>query len=54
MMERVTLVEGKKVKKIVEIFSNEEDLEAIKSKAVLVMLKNRLENTMRQIESSKM
>lgn len=53
MMERITLVEGKKVKKIVEIFSNEEDLEAIKSKAVLVMLKNRLENTMRQIESSK-
>ena len=53
MMERVTLVEGKKVKKIVEIFSNEEDLEAIKSKAVLVMLRNRLENTMRQIESNK-
>lgn len=53
MMERVTLVEGKKVKKIVEIFSNEEDLEATKSKAVLIMLKNRLENTMRQIESSK-
>lgn len=53
MIERVTLFEGKKVKKIVEIISNEEDLEAIKSKAALVMLKNRLENTIKQIESNK-
>lgn len=53
MVEKVTLVDGKKIKKIVEIFSNEEDLEAIKSRAVLVMLKNRLENTIRQIESIK-
>ena len=43
MVERVTYVEGKKVKKIVEVFKDEEHLEMLKSRAVLVMLKNRLE-----------
>lgn len=53
MMERVTIVEGKKVKRIVEVFSTEEELESLKSRAVLTMLKNRLESTIRQVESSK-
>ena len=43
VVERVTYVEGKKVKKIVEVFKDEEHLEMLKSRAVLVMLKNRLE-----------
>ena len=43
MVERVTYVEGKTVKKIVEVFKDEEHLEMLKSRAVLVMLKNRLE-----------
>ena len=43
MVERVTYVEGKKVKKIIEVFTDEEHLEMLKSRAVLIMLKNRLE-----------
>ena len=37
MVERVTYVEGKKVKKIVEVFKDEEQLEMLKSRAVLIM-----------------
>ena len=43
MVERVTYVEGKKVKKIVEVFTDDKHLEMLKSRAILVMLKNRLE-----------
>ena len=43
MVERVTYVEGKKVKKIVEVFKDDKHLEMLKSRAILVMLKNRLE-----------
>ena len=43
MVERVTYVEGKKVKKIIEVFKDDNHLEMLKSRAVLVMLKNRLE-----------
>ena len=43
MVERVTYVKGKKVKKIVEGFKDDEHLGMLKSRAVLVMLKNRLE-----------
>ena len=43
MIQRVTYIQCKKVKKIVEVFKDEEHLEMLKSRAVLVMLKNRLE-----------
>ena len=43
MVERVTYVEGKKVKKIIEVFTDDNHLEMLKSRAVLNMLKNRLE-----------
>ena len=43
MVERVTYVEGKKVKKIIEVFKDDNHLEMLKSRAVLIMLKNRLE-----------
>lgn len=47
MKERVTLVDGKKVKRIVEVFDDEAHVEMLKSKATLIMLKNRLEELMR-------
>ena len=47
MIERVTLVEGKKVKRIVEVFEDERHIEILKSRATLIMLKNRLEEIMR-------
>ncbi len=53
MVERVTIVDGKKIKQVVEYFSDEKELEALKSRAVLTMLKHRLESTIRQIESMK-
>lgn len=46
-MERVTIVDGKKVKKIVEVFEDEKHVESLKSRAALIMLKNRLEILMR-------
>ncbi|MGL5327930.1 MAG: hypothetical protein ACRDD7_01595 [Peptostreptococcaceae bacterium] len=48
MKERVTLVEGKKIKKIVEVFEDEREVEVLKARATLIMLKNRLENLMRE------
>jgi hypothetical protein len=43
MQERVTLVDGRKVKRIVEVFQDEKQLEALKAKAALIMIKHRLE-----------
>lgn len=48
MEERVTFVEGKKIKKIVEVFEDEKEVEALKARATLIMLKNRLEDLMRE------
>ena len=48
MKERVTFVEGKKIKKIVEVFEDEKEVEALKARATLIMLKNRLEDLMRE------
>lgn len=53
MVERVTFVEGKKVKSIVEVFSDEEHMESLKSRAILNMLKSRLENIVREVETTK-
>lgn len=47
MKERVTLVDGKKVKRIVEVFDDERYVESLKSRATLIMLKNRLEELRR-------
>jgi ATP-dependent helicase/DNAse subunit B len=47
MKERVTLVDGKKIKRIVEVFEDERHVEVLKSRATLIMLKNRLEEIMR-------
>lgn len=44
MIRKETIVNGKKIKKIVEIYPSEESLEQLKSKAVLTMLRHRLEN----------
>jgi len=43
MQERVTLVDGRKVKRIVEVFQDEKQLESLKAKSTLIMIKNRLE-----------
>lgn len=40
MVERVTYVEGKKVKKIVEVFKNEEHLEMLKSRLEELAIKS--------------
>ncbi|MGL5752116.1 MAG: hypothetical protein ACRCXT_16405 [Paraclostridium sp.] len=53
MKERVTLVDGKKIKRIVEVFEDEEQIEMLKARATLIMLKNRLENLMIDKESAK-
>ncbi|MEG0844154.1 MAG: hypothetical protein RRZ84_08450 [Romboutsia sp.] len=50
MKERVTLVDGKKVKRIVEVFEDEGYVESLKARATLIMLKNRLEELMRDKE----
>lgn len=47
MIERVSEVDGKKIKRIVEVYEDEKQLEALKSRATLIMLKNRLEELMR-------
>ena len=52
MVERVTYVEGKKVKKIIEVFTDENHLEMLKSRAVLNMLKNRLEELTTQSKNT--
>ena len=53
MEERVTIVDGKKIKRIVEVFEDEKKLEALKSRATLIMLKNRLEEIMREVNTAK-
>ena len=52
MVERVTYVEGKKVKKIIEVFKDDNHLEMLKSRAVLNMLKNRLEELTTQSKNT--
>lgn len=52
MIERVTLVEGKKVKKVVEVFEDERHVEVLKSRATLIMLKNRLEEIMKDKDTA--
>jgi len=47
MKERVTLVDGKKIKRIVEVFEDERHVEVLKCRATLIMLKNRLEEIMK-------
>lgn len=53
MIERVSEVDGKKIKRIVEVYEDEKQLEALKSKATLIMLKNRLEEIMRDTQTAK-
>lgn len=53
MKERVTLVDGKKIKRIVEVFEDERHVEVLKSRATLIMLKNRLEEIMRDKDTVK-
>lgn len=53
MEERVTIVDGKKIKRIVEVFDDEKHVESLKARATLIMLKNRLEEIMRDRNTAK-
>lgn len=49
MIKKETIVNGKKIKKIVEYYPSEEELESLKSRAVLTMFRHRLENVRNQV-----